>query len=77
MNTNQAPPTRSPQETIMKTPRPISRYEKTCPMPAAILVARLRSPVRHQAIARAMRPPSSGKAGIRLKTSTSRLIEAR
>ncbi len=39
-------------------------------------VAALRSPVRLQAIARATRPPSIGKAGIRLKTSSSRLIEA-
>ena len=37
---------------------------------------RLRSPVRHQMIARAIRPPSIGKAGSRLKTRTRRLIDA-
>ena len=44
------------------------------PRRAATRVARLRSPVPLQAIARAIRPPSSGKAGIRLKTRTSRLM---
>ena len=39
-------------------------------------VARLRSPVTRQAIARAIRPPSSGKAGIRLKTRTRTLMLA-
>ena len=39
-------------------------------------VALLRSPVTFQATARAIRPPSSGKAGIRLKNSTSTLISA-
>ena len=42
---------------------------------AAKRVPELRLPVRHQAIARAMRPPSSGNAGTRLKISTKRLIE--
>ncbi len=32
--------------------------------------------MRHQAIARTIRPPSIGKAGSRLKTRTSALIEA-
>ena len=36
----------------------------------------VRSPVRHQAIARTIRPPSIGKAGSRLKTRTRALIEA-
>ena len=40
------------------------------------MVAELRSPVTLQAIARATRPPSIGNAGRRLKTSSSRLIEA-
>ena len=40
------------------------------------MVAALRSPVTFQAIARATRPPSIGNAGSRLKTSSSRLIEA-
>ena len=40
------------------------------------MVAALRSPVTFQAIARATRPPSIGNAGNRLKTSSSRLIEA-
>ena len=44
------------------------------PRVAAKRVPVLRLPVRHQAIARAMRPPSSGKAGTRLKTRTSRLM---
>ena len=34
-------------------------------------------PVTHQAIARAIRPPSSGKPGIRLKTSSVALTKAR
>ena len=37
---------------------------------------RLRSPVSFHAIARAMRPPSSGKAGIRLKTKSPALTSA-
>ena len=37
---------------------------------AASRVARARSPVRHQASASAIRPPSSGSPGIRLKAST-------
>ena len=40
--------------------------EKTRPRVAAVRVARLRSPVMRHAIDLAMRPPSSGKAGIRL-----------
>ncbi len=44
------------------------------PRVAAKRVPVLRLPVRHQAIARAIRPPSSGKAGTRLKTRTSRLM---
>ena len=36
---------------------------------------RWRSPVTFQATARAIRPPSSGKAGTRLNTSSSRFIE--
>jgi hypothetical protein len=43
-------------------------------MKAANRVARLRSPVIRQAIARAIRPPSRGKAGIRLKTKTTAFI---
>ena len=38
-------------------------------------VARLRSPVRHQMIARAIRPPSSGNAGTMLKTNSSALMK--
>ena len=44
---------------------------------AAKRVARFRSPVTFQAIARAIRPPSSGNAGIRLNASSSTLIEVR
>ena len=54
-----------------------SEGPQTRPRRAAKRVARLRSPVRHQAIARAMRPPSSGKPGIRLNTSTTALMKAR
>ena len=39
-------------------------------------MAEVRSPVRHQAIERTIRPPSIGNAGSRLKTSTRALIEA-
>ena len=49
---------------------------KTRPSLAAKRVAEVRFPVRHQAIARTIRPPSIGKAGSRLKTRTRRLIIA-
>ena len=54
--------------------RPISSHPKAMPMRAAKRVARLRSPVTRQAAARAMRPPSSGKAGTRLNTSRNRFM---
>ena len=47
---------------------------KPCPRVAAKRVPLVRLPVLHQAIARATRPPSRGKAGTRLKISTSRLM---
>jgi hypothetical protein len=40
-------------------------------------VARPRLPVSFQTAARAIRPPSSGNAGIRLNTSSSTFIETR
>ena len=55
--------------------RPIIRYEITRPMRAAKRVALLRSPVTFQAMARAIRPPSSGNAGTRLNTSRSDVDE--
>ena len=57
------------------TPQPISSQPKPTPIEAATRVALWRSPVSFQAIARAIRPPSSGKAGTRLKTSRTRFIE--
>ncbi len=58
------------------TPSPISTHEKTWPSRALKRVPRLRSPVSFQAIARAIRPPSSGKAGTRLKASRNTLTTA-
>ena len=57
-----------------KMPRPIRSHEKSSPRRAENRVPRLRSPVTFHAIARAIRPPSSGNAGIRLKISRTRLI---
>jgi hypothetical protein len=47
------------------------------PLPdvAMIRVALARSPVRHQAIARTIRPPSSGSPGSRLNASSSALMK--
>ena len=65
------------------TPARIRPPNATMPQPArrpsraAKRVARLRSPVSFQAIARAIRPPSSGKPGIRLKISTSTFTAVR
>ena len=58
------------------SPPPMNRYAKPWPSVAAKRVAEARLPVRHQAIARTIRPPSIGNAGSRLKTRTRRLIEA-
>ena len=77
MNANQMPVTQSHPATSSSTPPPISSQPKPRPSSAAKRVARLRSPVSFQTIARAIRPPSSGKPGIRLKTSTITLIVAR
>ena len=56
------------------TPRPIISHEMPRPRRAAKRVALLRFPVTFQATARAIRPPSSGKAGIRLNTSSAMLM---
>ena len=56
---------------------PTIAYPPSRPSRAAKRVALLLSPVIFHAIARAMRPPSSGNAGIRLKASSRMLIEAR
>ena len=75
MKPSQMPLKTSPWRRAGRRPAPIIRNEKPRPSRAAKRVALLRSPVRHQAIARAMRPPSSGKPGIRLKTSSSDVDE--
>ena len=67
---NESPPA-SPHSP--SAPRPSAN---TCPARPVATVARLRSPVALQIAACAILPPSSGKAGIRLKTSTSVLIVA-
>ena len=67
------PSTTSPLAST-KSPRPISSSAKPCPSAAGDARARgcgRRS--RRQAIARAIRPPSSGKAGTRLNTSSERV----
>ena len=61
---------------IWKTPTQISSTENAWPRPAAMRVARNRSPLARQAIARAIRPPSIGKAGIRLNRNTNVLMAA-
>ena len=72
---NQTPETMSPREATY-TPSPIMIQPNSSPSRPEKRVPRLRSPVTFQAIERAMRPPSSGNAGIRLKTSSVRLISA-
>ena len=54
--------------------RPSAGTPKPIPMRAAKRVARWRSPVIFHATARAIRPPSSGKAGTRLNTSRNRFM---
>ena len=72
---------RSPRASRRRWPAPTARARRAAAQspvrrgPVAC-VARLRSPVRHQIAACAIRPPSSGKAGTRLNTSTSALIVA-
>ena len=58
-------------------PNPTSAQPARRPSRAAKRVARKRSPVSFQAIARAIRPPSSGKPGIRLNASTNTLTVMR
>ena len=53
-----------------------SRHAEQLARRAQARVARLASPVSLHAIARAMRPPSSGSAGSRLNTSSTALISA-
>ncbi len=45
------------------------------PVRPVACVARLRSPVRHQISARAIRPPSSGNAGTTLNTNSAALMK--
>ena len=77
MKPSQIPPTRLFQAIAMKMPKPTIAQPTKRPSTPAKRVARLRSPVIFHAIARAIRPPSSGKPGIRLKKRTIRLIEVR
>ena len=56
---------------------PTITYPPRRPSRAAKRVALFLSPVTFHAIARAIRPPSSGNAGIRLKSSSRMLIEVR
>ena len=78
MKPNQTPPTVSmPKMNSSRAARRSAASRSRGPSSAAKRVALLRSPVSFQAIARAIRPPSSGKPGIRLKSSTSALIESR
>ena len=68
--------TNGPPTTMSITPTPTNPRPNPRPRRAAKRVAAARSPVRHQAMARTTRPPSSGKPGIRLNTSSSALMSA-
>ena len=57
------------------SPKMPSRIANAWPVRPVACVARLRSPVRHQITARAMRPPSSGKAGTMLNRNSSALMK--
>ncbi len=68
-------PEKTPPMTVMARPAPIMRIEITRPPPAARRVAPRRSPFHCQRAARSMRPPSSGRAGSRLKSSSAALVK--
>ena len=76
MNANQMPPARSPASS-QATPAATSSQPTAWPDIEAIRVARSRLPVVFQMAERSSRPPSSGKPGTRLKTASSRLVQAR
>ena len=62
--------------TTSTMPPPISANPSSWPSRAQARVAASASPVSFQTTARAIRPPSSGSAGSRLKTSSTALISA-
>jgi tetratricopeptide (TPR) repeat protein len=62
---------------ILASPKPMSNQPKACPVIDAMRVARTRLPVHPQMAARKTRPPSSGKAGTRLKIASTRLMNQR
>ena len=55
----------------------ISMKPKSSPLREASRVAQRRSPFQYHSAARNARPPSSGKAGIRLKTPMMILMKAK
>src|SRR3712207_7964399 len=54
----------------------MSKKPKPWPSQADTTVPRVRSPLSFHTAARAIRPPSSGKAGMRLKTRMRKFIDA-
>ncbi len=66
---------KSPCDTPIR-PNTISTMPNTFPAPAAMRVAQSRSPRQDHRTARKIRPPSSGKAGTRLKTANMKLSGA-
>ena len=70
------PPMKLPVTTLSR-PSSISPMPKPLPAPEAMRVAWRRSPRQYHRAARSTRPPSMGKAGIRLKPPSSRLMKAR
>ena len=71
ISTNHSPLVTSPlPPNTSATPPAMTSRPNSCPKRAQARVARFGSPVIRQTIARAIRPPSSGKAGNRLNTSS-------